>query len=144
MANGIQETNTFKTLWEFQAELHMCLQHCIRSTSFCWKKALREDNKGKTTENRRYKKKIGEKMEKFLISQTYDTTEQKRDEIIAEIDKRNKGYKPKRVRLFGGSYRRNPVLSTLLKEKYGDHCQICDLILEVRTGSFAILIMLFH
>ena len=76
------------------------------------------------------------KMEQSLISQTYDMTEQERDEIIAEIDKRNKGYKPKRVRLFGGSYRRNPVLSTLLKEKYGDHCQICDLILEVEKGFF--------
>ena len=76
------------------------------------------------------------KMEQSLISQTYNLTEQERDEIIAEIDKRNKGYKPKKTISLGGSYRRNPVLSTLLKEKYGDHCQICDFSFDVEKGFF--------
>lgn len=58
------------------------------------------------------------------------------NELIANIDHRNKSESLNRYSRETKTYRRNPVLSSLLKQKHGDKCQICGTTFKIDRGFF--------
>jgi len=81
-------------------------------------------------------KKVLPKIEKAIASEIDDLTNDQLDELIADIDKRNKVAPPQKLGNNSQSYRRNPVLSVALKKKHGDKCQVCGVNLKVDRGFF--------
>ncbi len=74
--------------------------------------------------------------EKELAPELVTLSREQMDEVIKAIDERNKaesGYRDTRQLQ---TYRRNPVLSAMLKERCKDICQICGTTIDVEKGYF--------
>jgi len=77
------------------------------------------------------------RIEKALVQETSRLTNEERDELISDIDKRNEAEKGKRAQpTQNRRYKRNPVLSLLLKLKYKDSCQVCGENYRIEKGFF--------
>jgi len=74
--------------------------------------------------------------EKDLASEVSELTEKELDELIANIDRRNESEDVYRYSRETKTYRRNPVLSSALKKKYKDKCQVCGCTFQIDRGFF--------
>lgn len=74
--------------------------------------------------------------EKELASEVGTLSEEEINEIITSIDKRNESEDIYRYSRETKTYRRNPVLSSALKLRYKDKCQICDNTFKIDRGFF--------
>ena len=77
-----------------------------------------------------------EQAENDIAPDIQQLSKQDRDELIAKIDYRNNTeYVPSFVRE-AKSFRRDPALSTLLKQNHHDRCQICKKAYNLEQGFF--------
>lgn len=74
--------------------------------------------------------------EKELATEVSQLSDKELDELIATIDQRNKSESQSRLHRETKTYRRNPALSSMLKQKYKDRCQICRNTFKVDEGFF--------
>jgi hypothetical protein len=74
--------------------------------------------------------------EKELAPEIAKLNQKEIDELINTIDKRNKAESGYRDTRQAKAYRRNPVLSSMLKQKYKDTCQMCGMTMKIDQGYF--------
>lgn len=74
--------------------------------------------------------------EKELAPEVSKLTVEELDEVIASIDRCNKSESIYRYSRETKTYRRNPVLSSALKQKHKDKCQLCGITFKVDRGFF--------
>jgi len=71
-----------------------------------------------------------------LATDVTQLSERELNELIAIIDQRNKSESTCMLRRENEVYRRNPALSSMLKQKRKDKCQICSTTFKVESGFF--------
>lgn len=76
------------------------------------------------------------KAEKELVPEINKLTDNELDELIADIDSRNRRENTHRRAHETKTYRRNPVLSSALKQKRKDRCQVCNCSFKIDRGFF--------
>lgn len=74
--------------------------------------------------------------EKELVTEMSQLSNDEIDELIANIDRRNKTESASRHTRETRPFRRDPVLSATLKTKYKDRCQICNTTYRISRGFF--------
>lgn len=74
--------------------------------------------------------------EKELAPEISKLTDNELDELIANINNRNRSESPHRRAHEAKTYRRNPVLSSALKQKHKDRCQVCNSTFKIDRGFF--------
>lgn len=74
--------------------------------------------------------------EKELVPEINKLTEDELNDLIAEIDRRNKSTIVGKNARKAETYRRNAVLSSALKRKYEDVCQVCGHTHKIERGFF--------
>jgi hypothetical protein len=81
------------------------------------------------------KKEIAQR-ERELAREVGKLSDEEINEVITVIDKRNRLEKTYRQAHQTKTYRRNPILSLALKQKYKDKCQICRKTFNIERGFF--------
>lgn len=74
--------------------------------------------------------------EKKLAPEIAKLSQKEIDELMVTIDKRNNAESGYRDTRYTKTYRRNPVLSSMPKQKYKDACQICGMNMRIDQGYF--------
>lgn len=74
--------------------------------------------------------------EKELVTEISQLSGDEVDELIANIDKRNRTESASRDTRETRPFRRDPALSATLKTKYKDRCQICHTTYRISRGFF--------